>query len=151
MFRTILFALAAAIAASPATAASFDCKKAKLPAEIAICKDPTLSSQDEALASEYAPLLKSAPPDTAKTIKTEQKAWLAERNACGSDMQCIMGLYRERLERFGEWRAEISHAAAADAQVEDPNAPTIDPNAPTIGPGAPDQPAPEGDPTGDPD
>ena len=98
------------------------------------------------------PLIKSAPADAAKTIKTEQKAWLAERNACGADMQCIMGNYRMRLQRFGEWRDQISGAApTAETPVADPNAPTIDPNAPTIGPAAPPDAAPEGDPTGDPD
>jgi uncharacterized protein len=150
--RMILLALTAVLAVSPAAAASFDCKKAKLPAEVAICGDPTLSSEDEALASEYSPLVKSAWPDDAKKIKAEQKAWLAERNACGSDKQCIMGSYRERLEKFGEWRAEIASAPrGAAGEPADANAPTIDPNAPTIGPGAPAQTAPEGDPTGDPD
>src|SRR6266536_4071925 len=100
MSRSILIGLLAIMAVSPATAASFDCKRAKLPAEIAICTDPTLSSQDEEMARQYLPLIKSAPADSTKTIKTEQKAWLAERNACGSDMQCIMGSYRERLQRF---------------------------------------------------
>jgi len=152
MFRTIIIVLTAGIAASPAAAASFDCKRAKLPAEIAICSDPTLSAEDDELAHEYSPLIRSAPPDAAKTIKDEQKAWLGDRNACGSDMQCIMGSYRERLQRFGEWRSEIASASrATDAQSADPTAPTIDPNAPTIGPAAPDQTAPEGDTTGDPD
>src|ERR1700693_2714049 len=103
MSRIALIGLVAAIAASPATAASFDCKLAKLPVEISICSDPTLSSEDEELAREYSPLVKSAPADAVKLIKSEQKVWLKERNACVSDMQCIMGSYRERLQRFGEW------------------------------------------------
>ena len=115
MSRIILIAVLAVMAAGPATAASFDCKKAKLPAEIAVCSDPTLSSQDEELARQYLPLIKSAPADSAKTIKTEQKAWLAERNACGADMQCIMGSYRMRLQRFGEWRDQLSGAAPSGA------------------------------------
>ena len=152
MSRIILVAVLAVMAAGPASAASFDCKKAKLPVEIAVCSDPTLSSQDEELARQYLPLIKSAPADAAKTIKIEQKAWLAERNACGADMQCIMGSYRIRLQRFGEWRDQLSGAApTAETPVADPNAPTIDPNAPTIGPAAPTDAAPEGDPTGDPD
>ena len=152
MSRIILLALIAVMMAGPATAASFDCKKAKLPAEIAVCSDPTLSSQDEELAREYVPLVKSSPADLAKAIKTEQKAWLSARNACGSDMQCIMGSYRMRLQRFGEWRDQLAGAAPTDQNpVADPNAPTIDPDAPTIGPAAPADTAPEGDPTGDPD
>jgi uncharacterized protein len=130
MSRIILIALIAAMAAGPAGAASFDCKKAKLPAEIAVCSDPTLSSQDEELARQYLPLVKSAPAAPAKEIKAEQKAWLAERNACGADKQCIMGSYRERLQRFGEWRDQLSGAApAAQTPAADPNAPTVDPGS----------------------
>jgi uncharacterized protein len=150
MRRTLFIAAAAAILAHPAAAASFNCKLAKLPAEIAICSDPTLSSEDEELAHEYTPLLQSAPGDAAKTIKKEQKAWLATRNACASDMQCIMGSYRERLERFGEWRAEFAGAERAAAGNAD--TPANDPNAPTIAPApAPADAVPAGDPTGDPD
>jgi uncharacterized protein len=152
MLRAALIAVAVALTVGPATAASFDCKLAKLPAEIAICSDPTLSSADEALAQEYSPLLKSAPADAVKTIKKEQKAWLASRNACVSDMQCIMGRYRERLQRFGEWRDQFAGAVPAEQTgAADPNAPTIDPNAPTITPAAPADTAPAGDPNGDAD
>ena len=151
MLRAALIAVAAALTAGSATAASFDCKLAKLPAEIAICSDPTLSSADDALAQEYSPLLKSAPADAAKTIKKEQKAWLASRNACRSDMQCIMGSYRERLQRFGEWRAQLASAVRTEQAGAADNAPTVDPNAPTITPAPPADAAPAGDPTGDPD
>jgi uncharacterized protein len=148
----MLIGLLAATVVSPATAASFDCKRAKLPAEIAVCSDPTLGSEDEELARQYLPLIKSAPADFVKTMKIEQKAWLAERNACAADMQCIMGSYRERLQRLGEWRSQIAAGArAAQTTVVDPTAPTIDPNAPTIGPAAPADAAPAGDPTGNAD
>jgi uncharacterized protein len=150
MLRTVPIAIAALLVVSPATAASFDCKMAKLPVEVAVCSDPTLSAEDEELAREYSPLLKLAPADAVKTIKKEQKAWLASRNGCGSDMQCIMARYRERLQRFGEWRAQFAGAAPAEqTRAADPNAPTIDPNAPTITPIAPSNAAPAGDPNGD--
>jgi uncharacterized protein len=152
MLRAVLIAVAAILVVSPATAASFDCKLAKLPVEIAVCSDPTLSAEDEELAREYSPLLKSAPADAVKAIKKEQKAWLASRNACGSDMQCIMGRYRERLQRFGEWRAQFAGAAPAQQTgAADPNVPTIDPNAPTITPIAPGKVAPAGDSNGNAD
>jgi uncharacterized protein len=152
MLRTVLIAVATLLVVSPATAASFDCKLAKLLAEIAICGDPTLGAEDEELARQYAPLLTAAPADAVKTIKKEQKAWLASRNACGSDMQCIMGHYRERLQRFGEWRAQFAGAAPAEQTgAADPNVPTIDPNAPTITPIAPGKVAPAGDSNGNAD
>jgi uncharacterized protein len=149
MLRTVLIAVAALLVVSPATAASFDCKLAKLPVEIVVCSDPTLSAEDEELAREYSPLLKSAPADAVKAIKKEQKTWLASRNACGSERQCIMGRYRERLQRFGEWRAQFAGAAPApQTGAADPNVPTIDPNAPTITPIAPGKVAPAGDANG---
>ena len=152
MLRTVLIAVATLLVVSPATAASFDCKLAKLPVEIAVCSDPTLGAEDEELARQYAPLLTAAPAGAVKTIKKEQKAWLASRNACSSDMQCIMGRYRERLQRFGEWRAQFAGPApAVQTRAADPNVPTIDPNAPTITPIAPGKVAPAGDSNGNAD
>jgi len=153
MLRAILIALLAAIVASPAVAASFNCKLAKLPVEIAICGDPTLSSEDEELARQYTPLLDAAPDAASlKAIKLEQQGWLKSRNACKADRQCIMGSYRERLQRFGDWREQFAASAAAQpAEAADAKAPTVDPNAPSIAPSPSDDKAPAGDPTGDAD
>ena len=152
MSRIILVAVLAVMAAGPASAASFDCKKAKLPVEIAVCSDPTLSSQDEELARQYLPLIKSAPADFGKNDQDRAEGLAGGAECLWRDLQCIMGSYRMRLQRFGEWRDQLSGAApAAETPVADPNAPTVDPNAPTIGPAAPADTAPEGDPTGDPD
>src|ERR1700676_1859171 len=152
MLRTVLIAVAALLATSPALAASFDCKLAKLPVETAVCSDPTLSAEDEQLAREYSPLLKSAPADAVKTIKKEQKTWLASRKPGGAPRQRITGRYREPLQRFGEWRAQLAGAAPAQQTgAADPNAPTIDPNAPTITPAAHAETAPAGDANGNAD
>ncbi len=105
-FAAALFALAA-FGAGPAAAQSFNCNYAKLPTEVAICQDGELASSDEELATEYAQLINGAPGWAVRQIKNEQKAWLAERNACGYDMQCIMGEYRFRLQQFGEWRDQL--------------------------------------------
>jgi uncharacterized protein len=147
MLRAALIAVAIVLAMSPANAASFNCKFAKLPAEIAICSDPTLGAEDEELARQFSPLLEVAAADAVKTIKKEEAAWLVSRNACGSDRQCILGRYRERLQRLGEWRDQF--AAAAAAAHTEAEAPTVDPNAPTITPIAPSNAAPAGDPNGD--
>ena len=96
-----------AFAGGPASAQSFNCNYAKLPTEMAICNDGELSSSDEELSTEYYQLTNSAPGWAVRQIKTEQKAWLKERNACGYDMQCIMGEYRFRLQQFGEWRDQL--------------------------------------------
>jgi uncharacterized protein len=143
MLRAVLIAVTAVVVASPASAASFNCKRAKLPAEIAICADTSLGAQDDELAHEYGPLLELAATDDVKAIKKEEDAWLASRNACGSDKQCIAGRYRERLQRLGEWEKKIAAAAAAaqsgaEAPAVDPNGASIAPVAPTVAPAADD-------------
>jgi uncharacterized protein len=145
MLRAILILLAAAVATSPAAAASFNCKKAKLPAEIAVCADPSLSTADEELARQFGPLIEIGGPDDVKAIKKEEDAWLKSRNACASDKQCIARRYQERLKQLGEWQKKIAAAAAntgAEAPAEpaavDPNAASITTVAPTVAPATDD-------------
>ncbi len=59
-----------------AHAASFDCKKAKAPIEIAICVDKDISALDEQLASKYKALLKTLDEAGKGVVKKEQKYWL---------------------------------------------------------------------------
>lgn len=93
--------------AGPAAAQSFNCNYAKLPTEVAICQDRELASADEEMATEYYQLTNAAPGWAVRQIKGEQRDWLPERNACGYDMQCIMGEYRWRLQQLGEWRDQL--------------------------------------------
>ena len=149
MLRVIAIAIAAAIVASPVTAASFNCKRAKLPAEIAVCTDPSLSAADDELARQFGPLIEIGGPDDVKAIKKEEDAWLTSRNACGSDKQCISRRYQERMKQLGEWQKKIAAAAAAaNTGAEAPAAPAADPNAASITATAPSKPAPTED-TGD--
>ena len=131
--------LAAALAGTSAIllagqgeAASFNCNLAKLPAEVAICQDEILGGEDEELAREYFALTNAAPGWAVAEIRAEQKAWLRDRNACGYDMQCIMGTYRGRLQRLGEWRDQISGGQSNGGTGDGESVPL-------------------GDPTGDPD
>jgi uncharacterized protein len=140
MLRAIMIAVAAAILVSPASAASFNCKRAKLPAEVAVCTDPTLSAADDQLARQFAPLIGMAAPDDVKAIKKEEDSWLASRNACGGDKQCILGRYRERLQQLADWQRKIAAApsGAEATPAVDPNAASIAPVAPTVAPSADD-------------
>jgi len=63
-------------------AASFDCKKAKAPIEIAICGDKDISALDEQLASKYKALLKTLDEAGKTVVKEGQKYWL--KNIRGS-------------------------------------------------------------------
>ena len=58
-------------------AASFDCKKAKAPVEIAICADKDISALDEQLASKYKALQGTLDEVGKGVVKKEQKYWLS--------------------------------------------------------------------------
>jgi uncharacterized protein len=93
--------------AGPAAAQSFNCNYAKLPTEVAICQDDTLSYDDQLLASEYSHLTNDAPGWAARQIKSEENAWLSERNACGYDTQCIMDQYHWRMQKLDDWSSQL--------------------------------------------
>ena len=72
-----LFGLAApllAVLASPATAQSFDCAKARVPLDRAICASPDLRRLDEVLAGAYAAAL-ARDPASADAIRAAERAW----------------------------------------------------------------------------
>ena len=65
--------------AAPATAASFDCAKARTKVEKLICKDPQLSRQDEDLAKAYGEALKLWDGQIAAYVKMNQRGWVGSR------------------------------------------------------------------------
>jgi uncharacterized protein len=114
-------ALAAALIATTANAASFDCTKAATPVEHMICASPELSQLDEQTALAYAAKRNAAPNSDAKTaIIKAGRAWLKQRNLCPSE-SCIAASYRERI---GELGAVASAAPAAQPNAPGPSAST---------------------------
>jgi hypothetical protein len=96
---------------------------AKLSTEVIICGDSELTSFDAEMADEYLALIYAASAGSVSQIRDEQGIWLKTRNACQTDSQCIASVYRERLQRFGEWRGQLGIAvngmgsATADASA----------------------------------
>jgi uncharacterized protein len=82
------------VAAVPAFAASFDCRKAAAPVEKTICASPRLSALDEELAAAYAAARRSNP-----SVRDEQKTWIADdRGACAADdAECLEASYLTRI------------------------------------------------------
>lgn len=68
--------------AGPASAASFDCKKASTAVEKGICSDTKASGLDEQLADTYRQLLRNSPDSGLEATRNEQRAWLKVRDAC---------------------------------------------------------------------
>lgn len=84
---------------SAASAASFDCAKAGNATEKAICADPGLSRQDEALAALYQRQLEM--PDTgqwAAILRRDQRDWIVVRNReCKGNADCLKQDYQRRI------------------------------------------------------
>lgn len=77
---------------------SFNCKYARLPAEVTVCDNSVLAQLDREMASAYFALRDNTPKAWQRTrLKTEQRKWLAQRNRCGYRVNCLRDRYEARL------------------------------------------------------
>ena len=109
-------AFVCAVAAQPASAASFNCDRAYTALEKTVCADRRLSALDEQMAQNYLGLLRRVSGAAESAIKAEQKNWLKQRNACEDDKRCISKEYRARIKR-------IANAAASQGLIVDQQRP----------------------------
>jgi uncharacterized protein YecT (DUF1311 family) len=79
--------------------ASFACAKARGATEQAICGSVTLAGYDRSVAAAYRFALQRADGE-AQTIRQAQRDWIATRNACGADADCLGKSMRERLDQL---------------------------------------------------
>jgi uncharacterized protein len=87
----------------PAVAAPpFNCSIAAEPAEIAICDSAELGLYDRSMNRLYndrrAALKAAGKLDEFDVLRTEQRAFLVTRNACGYEVACLTELYKKRNE-----------------------------------------------------
>lgn len=108
--KLLIGAIAAAalmsLANAPAKAASFSCMEldGKAAAEVRVCENRWLGSLDERLDSWYRRALERARYfDQVGQVKSEQRAWIGERNACGSKFFCIRRAYIERIRELKDY------------------------------------------------
>lgn len=81
-----------------ATAASFDCARASIPAERAICGNPNLSQLDARTAGMYFTILgNNLPPARLAQVRNMQRRFLATRNACGWNVDCLVDAYTSQM------------------------------------------------------
>jgi uncharacterized protein len=99
----------AALAAGSVCAASFDCSRAPLPDEKAICASRQLSELDVEMAVRYQILTGLVAMGTRGNMQDEQHAWLKSRQACGRDHACLLDAYRRRI---GTLKDEYAHLAS---------------------------------------
>ncbi|QND64755.1 hypothetical protein HB777_13255 [Mesorhizobium loti] len=86
-------------AAPPARAdgPSFDCRKARLSAEKAICADPQLSAIDLLVSKAF----KDFEPAFGGDKRMIARGLIADRNACVADTACIVSALNNALQTYG--------------------------------------------------
>jgi len=95
---------------------SFDCFKARVPGEKAICASQTLSRLDSELANRYRAWSDSHSGSASSVSQRHQKEFLAARKKCGANTSCLEQIYRSRLGDFPgqsqSWQLEQGRSAA---------------------------------------
>jgi uncharacterized protein YecT (DUF1311 family) len=109
--------LAACLLAGPATAASFDCAKARTNVEKLVCASTELGALDERLAATFKAIGPEPEGDPGwghwAPRVDDQRRWLSDvRNAC-RDAACLRAAYIARIGVLQHWHAP----AKADAGV----------------------------------
>ncbi len=102
MFRALLLLVAAASAVpvlpTAGQAASFNCALANTPTEHAICSNAQLGRLDEQSAGMYFQIIGSSPPlPTLNQVRNTQRSFLAQRNSCGGNFDCIVDSYTSQI------------------------------------------------------
>jgi len=97
---------------------SFDCRKAASPSEKTICANAALSRLDFQLGRTWKTLLADFIDSAQQTrMKVEQRAWIASRERCGDDGDCIGKLYRDQLSTLTG--ADPAHRFSGVFEVKD--------------------------------
>lgn len=96
------------VASQEAQAASFDCRKAIYPDEIAVCHNPRLNDKDVKMATTYQLLIGLFAMGMRGSMMDAQSAWLKERAACQSNVSCLNQRYDERLAALDKIYAGIN-------------------------------------------
>ena len=89
---------AASLLSARAEAASFDCRRAALPAEKTICSDANLGRLDESTAGMYFQIVGGGgPAATVARVRQMQSRFMARRNACGANTDCLVDAYTDQM------------------------------------------------------
>lgn len=94
-----LLPIALFIATLPAaaSAASFDCSRARAPDERAVCASRALNDRDVEMSVLYGLDVRLVPMGSREVIQRDQVAWLKRRARCGADPVCLARSYDRRI------------------------------------------------------
>ncbi len=94
----MLAATLACSAISDVEAASFNCAHAVMPVEQTICGNANLSKLDEQTAGMYFLIIGSgAQQSTISEVRASQAKFIAQRNACGVNVDCLVDAYTSQM------------------------------------------------------
>lgn len=81
---------------------SFNCSKLTTKSESEICGSIELSAFDRSVSQAYKLALAqyNVAGDNTRSLALEQKAWLAARNRCGIDKNCLVSSMKKRLDEL---------------------------------------------------
>jgi uncharacterized protein len=99
--------LIVALSSGSALAASFDCSRARLPDEKAVCASRRLSEMDVEMSVRFQMLTGLVAMGTRGDMGEEQQTWLKSRHACGASHACLLALYQQRIDRLKEQYAQL--------------------------------------------
>ncbi|MFM0391480.1 lysozyme inhibitor LprI family protein [Paraburkholderia phytofirmans] len=105
--RCALFAMVM-LSSATAFAASFDCGRARLPDEKAICASRQLSEMDVEMAVRYQMLTGLVAMGARGNMQDEQQVWLKSRKACGGHQSCLLDAYRRRIGTLKDEYANLA-------------------------------------------
>jgi uncharacterized protein len=83
---------------APAWSQAFNCNFAKQADELTICRDDSLKALDEQMSDRFFKVRQQLPTDGQALLKAGQKDFMSRRKFCGTDGDCIEGMYKERME-----------------------------------------------------
>ena len=96
--KAILFLIATLALKSSASAASFNCRYAKSPVEVAICQTPVLESYDEQVSRIFFGLQDDVSAREFRSVKAAQSRFIARRNRCGYNESCLARVHEDRID-----------------------------------------------------
>ncbi len=79
---------------------SFDCSTARADAEQAICANPDVAALDNQMVKHYYAKKRTLKGRQRDALTQRQKRWLRQRNACGPNVSCLIGVYQKRIQQL---------------------------------------------------
>jgi uncharacterized protein len=100
----------------PAWSQAFNCNFAKAADELTICRDDSLKALDEQMSDRFFKIRQQLPTEGQAQLKAGQKDFLSRRKFCGTDGDCIEGMYKERMETLCTLATDFGVACDSTAE-----------------------------------